>query len=135
MSLIAATAGAHADVRLQCAGGTATIAHGLASLDEVRLFTDVGETDAGGTVDFGRSSVSIRLTPRPRPGDLAQTPAPISITGPLAKPKVSADMVAAAKRQGVGGVIKLAMSPVTSLIPGRTQDFAADCARMAASVK
>ena len=134
-SLIAATAGAHADVRLQCAGGTATIAHGLASLDEVRLFTDVGETDAGGTVDFGRSSVSIRLTPRPRPGDLAQTPAPISITGPLAKPKVSADMVAAAKRQGVGGVIKLAMSPVTSLIPGRTQDFAADCARMAASVK
>jgi hypothetical protein len=52
----------------------------------------------------------------------------------LAKPKISADVAAATKRQGVGAVVKLALSPVASLIPDRAQNFAADCARMAAGV-
>ncbi len=134
-SLLASAAGGRADVHLQCAGGVATLSRGLASINDVHLFTDVGETDASGAVDFGRNSLAVKLTPRPRPGDLAQTPAPISITGPLAKPKVSADVAAAAKHQGVGGVVKLALSPVTSLLPSRTQNFAADCARMSAEVR
>jgi uncharacterized protein involved in outer membrane biogenesis len=130
--LIAASTAPGATVRLQCAGGSALIAHGSASMNDIRIFTDVGETDSSGAVDLGKRSVSVKLTPRPRPGDLAQTPAPISISGPLIRPKISADIGAVKRRRGVGAKVKLALLPVSSLLPGRTQDFAADCARIAA---
>lgn len=133
--LLSAAAGPRAAVRLQCAGGSATLSGGRVSLDDVRLYTDVGETEAHGAVDLGRNQLSVRLVPKPRPGDLAQTPAPITVTGPLARPKIAADVAGAATGQGVGGVIKLALSPLTSLLPTRPQDYAAACARMAASVR
>lgn len=133
--LVASIAGARSTVRLQCAGGDSTIADGIVSLKDVHIFTEVGETAVTGTADLAHKSLSLRLTPQPRPGDPAQTATPILISGAFAKPKVAADVAGAVTHNGVGALVKLAVSPATGLLPKASADFSVECARMAEGVR
>jgi len=127
--------GSKSSTNLQCAGGRAVVERGVVNLNGLRIFTDVGQTDVNGTIGLSNGALSLTLTPRPAPGSLAKIAAPIQVVGPFNKPKISVKIGEPLQRKGPGEAVKLVLSPLTGLLPQRTENFTGQCAQLLGLVR
>lgn len=86
---------------LRCAAADFTVRGGVAEATRLTVSTGEGSASGGGRIDLARERVDLTL--KALPGGGLKLSTPITVTGPLAKPKVSAQIASA--RPILSGVV------------------------------
>ena len=92
---------------LRCAAADFAVRGGVAEATRLVVATGGGTASGGGRIDLGRERVDLTLKASPGGGPLLKLRTPITLSGPLARPRVSAKLAAAEPRVagGLSGVV------------------------------
>ena len=123
------------DVR--CAVANFSAKNGTMQLNQLVFDTDVVTTSGEGTVDLKNERVDLAITGHPKKPQLVRLRAPITITGPLAKPAIGVQAGSAIVQGGLAAGLAAVLSPLAAILPfidpGLGKD--ADCGSLLAQAK
>lgn len=93
--------------KISCLVSRFDIVNGLATSKQLVMDTESVTIYGKGTVNLASEQLDLYLDPSPKAAAVVDLAIPVSITGPLSKPNVTPDALAAAKKVGgaLGGVV------------------------------
>jgi len=122
---------------IRCAVADFKVANGVASSRTLVIDTDVVLAQGSGTIDLGTETMNLRIDGETKKPRLLRVWAPITITGPLASPRLGVDASAVATQGGLVGALATLVNPVAALLgfidPGLAED--ADCGALIAGAR
>jgi len=122
---------------IRCAVADFKVAGGVASSRTLVIDTDVVLAQGSGTIDLGAETMNLKIDGETKKPRLLRVWAPITISGPLASPRLGVDASAVATQGGLVGALAALISPVAGLLgfidPGLAED--ADCGSLIASAR
>ncbi|WP_447909595.1 AsmA family protein [Brevundimonas bullata] len=122
---------------IRCAVADFTVASGVATSRTLVIDTDVVLAQGSGTIDLGAETMNLRINGETKKPRLLRVWAPITVTGPLAAPRLGVDASGVATQGGIVGALATLVNPVAALLgfidPGLAED--ADCGALIAGAR
>lgn len=122
---------------IRCAVADFAVSGGTATARTLVIDTDVVLAKGEGAIDLGAEQLDLRLDGETKKPRLLRVWAPITVSGPLARPQLGVDAGAVAAQAGLTGLLGALVAPIASLFafvdPGLAED--ADCGALIAGAR
>ncbi len=102
---------------LNCAVADFQVKDGVARANRIVADTDVVLIEGGGTINFGKETMTLRIEGDSKKPRLLRVFAPITVSGPLTAPKVGVQTGGAIGQGGLAVVLGAVISPLTAILP------------------